>query len=171
MKPNLDATGHWWVGALVQFNFELKYQKGHDNTVVDVLSWVTPQLDPDTVRSILHRVALGTVHWVEVHGPTIVESNHCIEQEVCVTTGPCTSANACNGLGWSPKRGPSTECSFRPDVGKEDRFEGTSGIPCLQWGRQTDPMKSIEFYNLFGEPYTALDAQGQDWRSATIYSP
>ena len=32
---NLDATGHWWVGALVQFNFKLKYQKGCDNTVAD----------------------------------------------------------------------------------------------------------------------------------------
>ena len=23
MKPNLDATGPWWVGALVRFNFQL----------------------------------------------------------------------------------------------------------------------------------------------------
>ena len=35
MTPNLDATNYQWVGALVWFNFELKYQKGHDNTVVD----------------------------------------------------------------------------------------------------------------------------------------
>ena len=26
--PNLDATGHQWVGALVKFNFQLGYQKG-----------------------------------------------------------------------------------------------------------------------------------------------
>ena len=26
--PNLDATGHRWVGALVKFNFQLEYQKG-----------------------------------------------------------------------------------------------------------------------------------------------
>ena len=26
--PNLDATGHQWVGALVKFNFQLEYQKG-----------------------------------------------------------------------------------------------------------------------------------------------
>ena len=49
MTPNLEATSHWWVGALVQFNFELEYQKGHDNTVVDMLSQVTTQLNPDTV--------------------------------------------------------------------------------------------------------------------------
>ena len=32
--PNLDATGHQWVGALAMFNFH----KGQDNTVADVLS-------------------------------------------------------------------------------------------------------------------------------------
>ena len=26
--PNLDATGHQWVGALSKFNFWLEYQKG-----------------------------------------------------------------------------------------------------------------------------------------------
>ena len=26
--PNLDATGHQWVGALAIFNFQLEYQKG-----------------------------------------------------------------------------------------------------------------------------------------------
>ena len=26
--PNLDATGHQWVGALAKFNFRLEYQKG-----------------------------------------------------------------------------------------------------------------------------------------------
>ena len=36
--PNIDATSHRWVGALAQFNFEFEYQKGHDNTVSDVLS-------------------------------------------------------------------------------------------------------------------------------------
>ena len=38
MTPNLHAMGHQWVGALVQFNFELEYQKGCDNTVADALS-------------------------------------------------------------------------------------------------------------------------------------
>ena len=39
------------------------------------------------VRSILVGVALGAVHWAEVHNPTMVESDHCLEQEVCVATG------------------------------------------------------------------------------------
>ena len=58
MTPNLDATGHQWVGALARFNFQLEYQKGWDNTVADVLSWVTTCLDPDTMRSILYGVTL-----------------------------------------------------------------------------------------------------------------
>ena len=80
--PNLDATGHWWVGVLVWFNFELEYQKGCDSTVVDVLSQVTTQLDPDMVRSVLDGVALGAVHLVEVHNPAVVESHSHLEQEV-----------------------------------------------------------------------------------------
>ena len=75
------------MGALAQFNFKLEYQKGCDNTVVDVLSQVTTQLDPDTVRSILDGVALGAAHWAEVHDPVMVENDHHVEQEVCVTAG------------------------------------------------------------------------------------
>ena len=85
--PNLDATGHWWVSALAWVNFELEYQKGCDSTVVETLSWVTTQLDPDMVRSILNRVTLGTVHWAKVHDPAIVKGDHHLEQEVHVTTG------------------------------------------------------------------------------------
>ena len=36
--PNLDTTGHRWVGALASFQFELKYQKGTDNGAADTLS-------------------------------------------------------------------------------------------------------------------------------------
>ena len=84
MTPNLDAMGHQWVGALVQFNFELVYQKGCDNTVVDALSSVTTPLDLDTVRSILDRVTLASTHWAEVHDPTMVEGDFHKEQEVHV---------------------------------------------------------------------------------------
>ena len=36
--PNLDATEHHWVGALMSYEFTLEYQKGSDNAVADVLS-------------------------------------------------------------------------------------------------------------------------------------
>ena len=55
--------------------------------MVDVLSWVTTQLDPDTVRSVLNGVALGAVHQAEIHNPAIVKGDHCLEQEVHVATG------------------------------------------------------------------------------------
>ena len=57
--PNLDTTGHQWVGALVRFNFQLEYQKGWDNTVADVLSHITTCLSPEAVQSILDGVTLG----------------------------------------------------------------------------------------------------------------
>ena len=85
MTPNLDATGHWWIGTLVRFNFQLEYQKGPDNTVADVLSQDTTHLNLDTVRLILNGVTLGAAHQVDVHDPTIIEGDHGLEQEVCVT--------------------------------------------------------------------------------------
>ena len=61
--PNLDATGHQWVGALARFNFQLEYQKGWDNMVADALSQVTTCLDPEAVQSILDGdKSLGPTH-------------------------------------------------------------------------------------------------------------
>ena len=36
--PNLDATGHRWIGAFALFQFELEYQKGANNRAADALS-------------------------------------------------------------------------------------------------------------------------------------
>ena len=58
MTPNLDVTSHQWVGALARFNFQLEYQKGHNNTIANVLSWITTCLYPDMVRSILDGITL-----------------------------------------------------------------------------------------------------------------
>ena len=85
--PNLDTTGHQWVGALVRFNFQLEYQKGWDNTVADLLSQITTCLCPNAVQSILNGVTLGMAHRAEGHDPTVVEGDHNIEREVCVTAG------------------------------------------------------------------------------------
>ena len=85
--PNLDTTGHQWVGALAWFNFKLEWQKRCDNMVADILSHVTPWMDPETVKSILDRVTLGMAHWAKVHNPGVVEGNQCLEQEVWVGAG------------------------------------------------------------------------------------
>ena len=39
--PNLDATGHQWVGSLANYNFKIEYLKGQDNFTADVLSGMT----------------------------------------------------------------------------------------------------------------------------------
>ena len=125
--PNLDAMGHKWVGALVQFNFELEYQKGHDNTVADVLSWVTTWLDPDTVISILNGVTLGTAHQAKVHNPAIVGGNHHLEQEVCVAAGHALVQMHFTDWAEAQKEDPMFSHSVGLAEGTEDRFEGTSG--------------------------------------------
>ena len=57
--PNLDTTGHRWVGALALFQFELKYQKGANNGAVDALSWVSISHSQQTVQSLLEGVIVG----------------------------------------------------------------------------------------------------------------
>ena len=83
--PNLNATGHQWVGVLARFNFKLEYQKGWDNTVADILSWITTCLNPEAVRSVLDGVTLGVTHWVEGYDPAVVEGDCDMEKEVCIT--------------------------------------------------------------------------------------
>ena len=39
--PNLDATGHRWVGSLANYNFRIEYLKGHDNSTANILSRMT----------------------------------------------------------------------------------------------------------------------------------
>ena len=85
--PNLDTTGHQWVGALAKFDFQLEYQKGQDNTVADVLSQITTCLGLETMQSILDGVTLGATHRAEGDDPAVVEGDHNIEKEVDVTAG------------------------------------------------------------------------------------
>ena len=55
--------------------------------MADVLSWVTNQLDPETVKSILDGVALGTAHRAKVHNLAMVEGDQHLEQEIYITAG------------------------------------------------------------------------------------
>ena len=82
--PNLETTCDWWVGALARFNFQLEDQKGHNNTIADVLSQIITQLDPNMVRSILDGIAIGAPHRAESHDPVVVEGDHGMEKEVHV---------------------------------------------------------------------------------------
>ena len=57
--PNLNATGHQWVGVLASFQFELEYQKGADNGAADMLSRVPINHSWQTVQSLLKGVIVG----------------------------------------------------------------------------------------------------------------
>ena len=85
--PNLDATGHQWVGALAKFNFQLEYQKGWDNAEADALSWITTCLGPEVVQSILDGAAIGAPQRAEGENPAVNKGDQQKVQEVWVTTG------------------------------------------------------------------------------------
>ena len=57
--PNLDATGHRWVGMLASFQFELEYQKGTNDGAADALSWVPISHSQQTVQSLLEGAIVG----------------------------------------------------------------------------------------------------------------
>ena len=80
--PNLDATGHQWVGALAKFNFQLEYQKGRDNTVADTLSQITTHLGPEAMQAILDGATIGAPQRAEGENPTVIESDQQREEEV-----------------------------------------------------------------------------------------
>ena len=73
--PYLDATGHQWVGALAKFNFQLEYQKGQDNAVADMLSWITTHLGLEAVQAILDGATIGTSQGAEGENPTMIEGD------------------------------------------------------------------------------------------------
>ena len=83
--PNLDATGHQWVGALAKFNFQLEYQKGQDNAVADALSQITTHLGLEVVQAVLDGTAIGAPQRAEGENPTVIECDQQKEKEVHVT--------------------------------------------------------------------------------------
>ena len=83
--PNLDATGHRWVGALASFEFALEYQKGADNGVADALSRVPIHHNRETVCSLLEGAITGAVDWskIEANEEMLCEHIH-LEDEARV---------------------------------------------------------------------------------------
>ena len=85
--PNLDTTGHQWVGALVKFNFQLEYQKGWDNAVAEVLNWITTRLGLEAMQAVLDGVTIGASQRVEGEDPTVIKGDQQREKEVWVAAG------------------------------------------------------------------------------------
>ena len=73
--PNLDATGHQWVGALAKFNFQLEYQKGWDNAVADALSQITTCLWLEAVQAIPDGATIGAPQRAEGEDPAVIEGD------------------------------------------------------------------------------------------------
>ena len=68
--------------------------------MTDILSQVTTQLNPETVKSILDGFTLGTAHQTEVHDPAKVKGNHHLEQELHVAAGhPLVEMHVTNWAG------------------------------------------------------------------------
>ena len=83
--PNLDATGHQWVGATAKFNFQLEYQRGWDNAVADVLSRITTHLRLEAIQTVLDGATIGASQRVEGEDLAVIEDNQQREKEVWVT--------------------------------------------------------------------------------------
>ena len=130
--PNLDATGHQWVEALMRFNFQLEYWKGWDNTVADMLSQITTPLSPEVMWSILNGVSLGAAHRVEGHDPAVVEGSYDLEKRNMCHHRSGVGWDACGRLGKNTKRGLSTKCCVGLAASlKENGPEDTLGRTCF----------------------------------------
>ena len=80
--PNLDATGHQWVGTLASFKFELEYQMGADNSATDTLSQVPISHSQETIQSLLEGVIVGVANQGEVRASEeLLEEHECLSQE------------------------------------------------------------------------------------------
>ena len=55
-SANLDAAGQHWVACLTSYNFSLEYQKGKDNTMADLLSWMNEHLPEEEVQEYLNKI-------------------------------------------------------------------------------------------------------------------
>ena len=85
MMPNLDATGHRWVGALASFQFELEYQKGTDNGAMDALSQVPISHSQETIQSLLEGVIVGAADRSEAKASEeLLEEHDHLNQEATV---------------------------------------------------------------------------------------
>ena len=83
--PNLDATGHRWVGTLASFQFELEYQKGTDNRAADTLSWVPISHSQQTVQSLLEGVNIRAANRSEAEANEgLLEEHEHLSQEARV---------------------------------------------------------------------------------------
>ena len=79
-SANLDAAGQHRVARLASYNFFLEYQKGKDNMVVNILSWMNECLPEEEVQEYLNKIPYPGVK--AVLDNTITPLEECAEQGV-----------------------------------------------------------------------------------------
>ena len=85
ITPNLDTTGHQWVGALASFQFKLEYQKGANNGAMDALSRVPISHSWETVQPLLEGVIVGMAKRGKAKASEeLLEEHECLSQEARV---------------------------------------------------------------------------------------
>ena len=107
--PNLDATGHQWVGALAKFNFQLEYQKGKDNTMADALSQITTCLGSEAVQAILDGATLGTSQRAEGEDPAMIKGGQEKDKKVWVAAGQVLVERHVTGWAAAQKEDPELD--------------------------------------------------------------
>ena len=74
--PNLDITGHRWVGALASFKFKLEYKKGSENGVADALSRIPIRHDHRTMKSLMEGAVMGALSRCEAQASDALRKEH-----------------------------------------------------------------------------------------------
>ena len=58
-SPNMDGMKQRWINKLAKYDFSLKYQKGKNNTVADVLSRISEEcLSDEEAMKVLGAVPM-----------------------------------------------------------------------------------------------------------------
>ena len=102
--PNLNATGHRWVGALASFEFTLEYQKRADNGAADALSQIPIHHNYKTVRLLLEGTIVDPTDWskAEASKELLCEHVH-LENEACIQAAKLAPMHVVD-WGGKPKR-------------------------------------------------------------------
>ena len=97
--PNLDTTGHRWVGVLTSFEFTLEYQTGADNGAANALSWVPISHDHATVHFLLEGAIIGAADWSEIEANEALLCEHVHLEDEAKGASCKAGTYACGELG------------------------------------------------------------------------
>ena len=93
--PNLDVIGHWWVTTMAGYNMTIKYLKGTENKVADLMSLVHECLDPETVTILLNHAWYSDVPWVEADDLRVMEEHQKIDEDVILQAHQLVKQDKC----------------------------------------------------------------------------